>query len=240
MIIVSFSGIDGAGKSTQISALETWLQSSGLRTRLLTFWDDVVCFSRHREFMSLKAFKGDAGVGSPENPLHRRDKNVSSGPLTLARLGLYFADALSLCFKVRQAKKSDADVVIFDRYIYDELANLPLTHQPVRFFAQFILKLVPQPDIAYVVDADPVGAQARKPEYPLDFVCRNREAYLNLARLSGNITVVAPDSILAMKTRIRNEMVQKLAQTASPLRKHHSASSAPNPANISSGELIEP
>jgi thymidylate kinase len=239
-MIVSFSGIDGAGKSTQISALETWLQSSGLRTRLLTFWDDVVCCSRHREFMSLKAFKGDAGVGSPENPLQRRDKNVSSWPLTLVRLGLYFADALSLCFKVHQAKKNDADVVIFDRYIYDELANLPLNRLPVRFFAQLLLKLVPQPDIAYVVDADPFAAQARKPEYPLDFVCRNREAYLDIARLAGNITVIAPDSILAMKARIRNEMVQKLAQTASQLRKHTSVSSPPSPANISPSELIEP
>ena len=76
MTIVSFSGIDGAGKSTQISALEAWLNESGLRTTLLTFWDNVVCFSRSREFMSLKAFKGDAGVGSPEKPLQRRDKNV--------------------------------------------------------------------------------------------------------------------------------------------------------------------
>ncbi|MFZ0322259.1 MAG: thymidylate kinase [Candidatus Sulfotelmatobacter sp.] len=237
MIIVSFSGIDGAGKSTQIAALESWLQSSGLRTHLFTFWDDVVCFSRHREFMSLKAFKGDPGVGSPEKPLHRRDKNVSSWSLTLMRLGLYTADALSLCFKVRTAKKSDADVVIFDRYIYDELANLPLNHQPIRFFAQCLLKLVSRPDIAYVVDADPVAAQTRKPEYPLDFVCRNREAYLNLARLAANMTVVEPDSIPAMTARIRNEMLQKLTQTGSPLREYHSA---PNPANISSRELIEP
>ena len=49
--IVTFSGIDGAGKSTQISALEAWLRAAGLRTRVLTFWDDVVVLSRLREFI---------------------------------------------------------------------------------------------------------------------------------------------------------------------------------------------
>ena len=240
MLIVTFSGIDGAGKSTQISSLETWLSSSGLQTALLTFWDDVVCFSRGREFMSYKAFKGDRGVGSPEKPVQRRDKNVSSWPLTIVRCGLYFADAVNLCIRVRQARKSGADVLIFDRYIYDELANLHLTGKAARVFARFVLKLVPKPDAAFVIDADPVIAHARKPEYPVEFVRRNRESYLRLAELAGNVTVVEPDSIEAMKTRIRNAMLHTLANSHLNELKEHSVVAAPNPANISPGELIEP
>lgn len=239
-MIVSFSGIDGAGKSTQISALETWLNQSGLRTTLLTFWDNVVCFSRSREFMSLKAFKGDAGVGSPEKPLQRRDKNVSSWPLTAMRFGLYFADAINLGIRVRQSQKTGVDVVIFDRYIYDELANLPLDRKPTAIFARLILKLVPQPDLALVIDADPAAAHARKPEYPLEFVRRNRESYLRLAKFSGTMAVVQPDSVEAMKTNIRNKMLQTLEQKHLHRTELHSAASLPNPANISPGELIEP
>ncbi|MFZ0295415.1 MAG: thymidylate kinase [Candidatus Sulfotelmatobacter sp.] len=240
MMIVSFSGIDGAGKSTQISALEAWLNESGLRTTLLTFWDNVVCLSGSREFMSLKAFKGDAGVGSPEKPLQRRDKNVSSWPVTAMRFGLYFADAVNLCIRVRQSRNSGADVVIFDRYIYDELANLPLERKPTAAFARLILKLVPKPDLALVIDADPAAAHTRKPEYPLEFVRRNRESYLRLAGLSGSITVVEPDSVEAMKTTIRNKMLETLEQNCLRLAERYSAVSLPKSANVSPAELIKP
>lgn len=213
-MIVSFSGIDGAGKSTQIAELEAWLRQSGLRTQQLTFWDDIVVLSKFRERASLKAFRGDRGVGSPQKPLNRRDKNVTAWPVTILRFGLYLADAVHLRSMVRAARRSDADVVIFDRYIYDELANLPLHRWSAMVFTRLILKIAPEPDMAYVIDADPVAAQARKPEYPLEFVRRNRDAYITLAHLSGAMTVAGPDSIAALKTRIRNEMLPALALTA--------------------------
>lgn len=206
--IVSFSGIDGAGKSTQISALETWLRETGHTTKLLTFWDDIVVGSRFREAMSHAAFKGDKGVGSPEKPLERRDKNVTSWPVIAARFFLYFADALNLCRTVVLARRSGVDVVIFDRYIYDELANLPLRRWPARAFIWAVLKIVPKPDVAYLVDGDPEAARARKPEYPLEFLRSNREAYLSLAQFSGDITVIEPLSIDATKIRIRQEFVR--------------------------------
>jgi len=206
--ILSFSGIDGAGKTTQISSLQTWLHQAGLRVTLVTFWDDVVVLTRFREYVSHKAFKGDQGIGSPEKPLNRRDKNVVSLPVTAMRFCLYFADAVSLRRKIRQLKKSNSDVVIFDRYIYDELANLPLKGWLARVFVRFVSSLVPKPDVAYVIDADPVAAVARKPEYPLEFLRRNREAYLAVARLTGDITVIEPLPIADAGSKIREAFLK--------------------------------
>jgi thymidylate kinase len=215
--VVTFSGIDGAGKTTQIHALERWLRGAGWQPTLLTFWDNVVMFSRFREFMSDKAFGGDQGVGSPENPLQRRDKNVTAWPVTAMRFCLYFADAINARRVVSSARKSGADVLILDRYIYDEVANLPLKTWLARCFIKFVLGLAPIPDVAYLIDADPVAAQTRKPEYPLDFVHRNREAYITLSRLAKNIAVINPQSVADMETKVREEFLRVISVPPAPV-----------------------
>ncbi|HZC42635.1 MAG TPA: thymidylate kinase [Acidobacteriaceae bacterium] len=189
---VSFSGIDGAGKSTQIANLRGRLQNAGMRVALITFWDDVARLKRIREGAGHTLFKGEKGVGSPEKPVNRRDKNVRSWPMSLVRLGLYFVDALSLRATVTKALRSGADFVICDRYIYDELANLNLGNPAARAYVRMIMELVPRPDVSYFLDADPVAARARKPEYPLDFLYMSRASYFTLIRLIGGITVIPP------------------------------------------------
>ena len=192
---VSFSGIDGAGKSTQIANLRARLQEADLRVALVTFWDDVARLKRIREGAGHTLFKGEKGVGSPEKPVNRRDKNVRSWPMSLVRLGLYFVDALSLRAAVAKALRSGADFVICDRYIYDELANLNLGNPAARSYVRMIMKLVPRPDVSYFLDADPIAARARKPEYPLDFLYISRASYFTLIELIGGITVISPMSI---------------------------------------------
>ena len=60
-IVVSFSGIDGAGKSTQIEMLRTSITEAGFGSFVLTFWDDVAMFSGFRELCSHLVFAGDKG-----------------------------------------------------------------------------------------------------------------------------------------------------------------------------------
>jgi thymidylate kinase len=190
--IVSFSGIDGAGKSTQITALLEHLRSLGLSVTLYTFWDDIVAFSRLREFISLKVFKGEKGIGSPERPINRRDKNVTSWYVTAARLFLYSLDTLSLHLALARLVRAGTDFIILDRYIYDELANLPLNHPLVDIYVRALLRFAPRPDVAYLLDADPDAARMRKPEYPLEFLRKNRAAYLLLSRIVGGIHIIDP------------------------------------------------
>lgn len=192
--VVSFSGVDGAGKSTQIEALCRSLRARGFHCVLYTFWDDVVAFSRLRERISLRAFKGDKGIGSPDRPIVRRDKNVSTWYMTIFRLFLYGLDAFSLSVAVCRSAESNAEFLIFDRYIYDELANLPIKNFAVRLYVRALLRFIPRPDVALFLDADPEAATIRKPEYPLEFVHRNRDAYHRMSRLVG-MTVVPPLSI---------------------------------------------
>jgi thymidylate kinase len=81
-------------------------------------------------------------------------------------------------------------VIIMDRYIYDQLANLPLGNPLSRSFVRMVDKLVPRPDVAYLLDTDVEAARARKPEYPIDFMRDARRAYLRLAELVRGISIV--------------------------------------------------
>ncbi len=195
MRTISFSGIDGAGKSTQIERLCTSLQQTGLSVSKVCFWDHVARLTRFRETAGHAVFGGDTGIGTPSNPIRRRDKNVRSWIMTGIRLFLYSLDAISLRMFIKRAQDSGADLLIFDRFIYDELANLELERWMMRAYARAIVRFVPKPDISYLLDADPVAARARKPEYPLEFLDFNRKSYLALNNLMCRFQVIAPRTV---------------------------------------------
>ena len=101
-------------------------------------------------------------------------------------------------------------MIILDRYIFDELSNLNLNNPLSRAFVKVEQLLVPRPDIAYFLDADPEAAYARKPEYPVDFMKSCRVAYFKLAGLLGTMTIIPalnlPDARLAVLTAAEQKL----------------------------------
>jgi thymidylate kinase len=216
-LLITFSGVDGSGKSTQIEHLRSALHAAGLTTRSLAFWDDVVVGVKYREEFVHRVYKSERGIGAPGKPVKRRDKNVRGWYLTLARHFLYLLDALNLnrvMARERRRAEGKTDVIILDRYIYDELANLNLNQSLSRLFVRLVQSLVPAPDLAYFLDADPLAAYARKPEYPLDFMIHCRRAYLKLAALLGNVEVVPAQGELETRTAVLKLAEQRLLARA--------------------------
>lgn len=208
-ILITFSGIDGAGKSTQIEKLREYLRNhQNIPVEILTFWDNAVVFSSLRSGFSRKVLQSDGQVGTPERPAIRNDKNKQSFLLLAGRSLLYLLDVIQLRKIVRQARSRDTTgVVIFDRYIYDQLAALPLDHWWARAYTRLILSLTPEPDVSYLLDANPEEARARKPEYPLEFMQQYRDSYLELRRFVplNLIAAAGPDDVhSAVVARLKN------------------------------------
>jgi thymidylate kinase len=190
--LITFSGIDGAGKTTQIEHLSSCLQEVGLRVLRLSFWDHVAVWSKMR-----------AGVGhrtvdsGREDPMAKRSfapknsKHVRTWYLTAARAGLYMLDVARLRRVLAGQDIRNCDVVICDRYIYDQIANIYSPTFAARSYAKIVLKQAPTADLAFLLDASPVAAFARKPEYPLEFIHQNRRNFLLLRELVPQLIVIS-------------------------------------------------
>jgi thymidylate kinase len=220
-ILISFSGIDGAGKSTQIEKLRQYLENHNVPVQILTFWDNVVVLSSLRSGFSRKVLQSDGQVGSPDKPANRNDKNSQSFPLLAGRSLLHMLDVFQLRRIVRKARRANTGVVIFDRFMYDQLAALPLHNWLARAYARFVLSFTPKTDISYLLDAVPEEARARKPEYPLEFIKQYRNSYLVLRQMAP-ITLVSPADpeavhkaiLVRLKTIVRNSLGSQVDSAA--------------------------
>jgi hypothetical protein len=92
-----------------------------------------------------------------------------------------------------------------------------------RLYARFLYRLVPHPDLAYLLDADPEAAFKRKPEYPLDFLWQYRRSYQQVNDLLGSMTVIPPSSL--------EEARQRVAQVAAQAGMRLQIASVPSPAS---------
>ena len=87
-----------------------------------------------------------------------------------------------------------------------------------RAFAKFVHRLVPIPDIAYLLDADPAAACARKPEYPVDFMKQCRRSYFELASLLKTMTVIPVLPLPRAKASVLKAAQQKVMLEGDPKR----------------------
>jgi thymidylate kinase len=209
--LITFSGIDGAGKTTQIEHLSSRLQNQGLSVLRLCFWDHVAVWSEmragvgHRTLDARAADRTTRQTFSPKN-----NKHVRKWYLTAARWGFYLLDVARLRRLLASPQTRSANVVIFDRYIYDQIANIYSQSFAARSYSRMLLSLTPRPDLAFVVDASADAAFARKPEYPLEFVRRNRQNFLQLKELVPQLNIISD----AAEDEVRKQIYQHISHSA--------------------------
>jgi thymidylate kinase len=210
--IVTFSGIDGAGKTTQIDRISAHLIDQGYSVSRVSFWDDVAFMSKVRAGVSLAVLQN-----RPMPPRHgalRNDKNVRTWYLTLVRAIFYFLDTLRLRLVLSRLRAGNSDFVIFDRYLYDQLAQIHSRSWLAGAYIRLLISLVPKPDFAFVLDAFPEEAFTRKPEYPLDFIYGYRRAFLELSTFVPQLIVIGPSTVEHIGSLILRSLSEGLPELA--------------------------
>jgi len=185
-MLVTFSGLDGAGKTTQIRLLSAYLQSLGCRAQVLTMYDHVSVSAalRHRLRRLSQRFR----IRGPSTTLKeisssmqfRADKNRSDYLTVFLR---HFVYILDLCrFLIVRACQGFPrhQILVMDRYLYDSLANIAGTTGWKALYTRCFLTLVPKPDLPILLDLDAQTAFRRKPEYPLEYMNQRRQVYLQI------------------------------------------------------------
>jgi thymidylate kinase len=190
--LITFSGIDGAGKTTQIEYVSSWLQNQGLRVSRLSFWDNVAVWSKMRAGIGHRVVNSLHTEGTAEPSFApKNNKSVRRWYLTAVRSGLYLLDIARLRRLLASQRLRDSDVIIFDRYIYDQIANIDSQSLAARIYSKILLMQTPDPDLAFVLDVSADVAFARKPEYPLEFMHQNRQNFLRLRELVPRLIAIS-------------------------------------------------
>lgn len=186
-------GPDGVGKSTLISQLM------------------LPCFRGARQFHFRPAVLGKKASTTVGEPHAQPPRSTGA---SLAKLMYYFADHwlgyLSRTFPAKVRR----ELVIFDRSFEDVLVD------PRRYrlsgsspLARCLKKLLPSPDLTFVLDADPELVHARKPELELEELRRQREVLRQLAAETSRCFVIsAAEASDQVARAVQKAMLQFLVQ----------------------------
>ncbi len=182
---MTFSGLDGSGKSSQVDSLRGGLQKNGVATvRAWTGQNPIFTppFNALVRILGLTHRKTIHGVVFFWRDLRRNSAIARLWPVAQA-LDFFPRALLSVGLPLLRGR-----VVISDRYVQDLIAELSDQELLGRRIRRILLTMLPRPQLAFLMDVseDTAWKRAAVPgrarEQPLYDLSRRRDVYRRLAK----------------------------------------------------------
>lgn len=206
-MLITFSGLDGAGKSTLIDFVSTTLEGEHRAVRVLHLNDEVGIYAVLRALRDRIVGRREAALapGAPDpksqklqRPAPRGWRGVASRWRTAlvwnkpVRRLLYVVDlAIFQCLRL-WLEAIRGRVLIMDRYFYDTLVDV--TNGRPRVWTRVLERLTPEPTIPVFLDISPEESFRRKREFTIDYLRQRADVYQNVfARVPGAVRLINTD-----------------------------------------------
>jgi thymidylate kinase len=221
-MLVTLSGLDGAGKTALIHRLAPALKQQGHSVVLLTMYDHVGVYATVRALLRRfkTAFHDEAlpptSTGQLADDASGNGKGWSLKRLsrsTIVKRAILPFDIVVFSFMRLYLERFKGKIIILDRYFYDSIADV--TAKAPWATVRALLALVPAASLPVFVDVSPQEAYDRKGEYPVAYMERRRKQYQRIfGHVANSLTLVNDDLETTVSTLI--ETISLKAHQRSP------------------------
>jgi len=196
--LVVVSGIDGAGKTTQLHELASWLQGQGIKVQCLLN-QSMLPVRR-----SLDAIAQEDGFSDHLDML---------GADTIRLISA--CGKLSALAPVQENLKVPGMVTLVDRYTYCQYAAVRLQKADNESFLRRLNRALPTPDITLFLDVAPEIAQERIRQRGIDdetleFLTDYRAAYRSLSEYESFTVIDGNGDLDSVQQQLRTEVQRVL------------------------------
>jgi thymidylate kinase len=197
-MLITFSGLDGSGKSTLVEYLRESLEQDHRKVAVSHMNYDVGLYAVLRSLVKRTA--KDQGHAPRDRAFENNFKTKTAKLRYLLvwnkglRLLIYPLDVLMFVVYRLYVERMNQQILIMDRYFYDTLVDITGGRRslPTRLLSW----LTPTPNLSIYLDCNPEKAFVRKNEYSVDYLNRRRLSYLKLISDLPRMLVVSTDQDL--------------------------------------------